>query len=47
MTEGHPAVHTAGSLIPALVIAQTKLHLAVVIDPFLNRPVSGVLAAIF
>jgi hypothetical protein len=40
MAKGHPAIHTTGRLRPAVAIGKTGLHLAVIIYPFLNRPVS-------
>jgi hypothetical protein len=41
MAEGHPAVHTAGSLEPPVVIGKEYFHFTVIVDALLNGPVAG------
>jgi hypothetical protein len=41
VAERHPAVHTAGSLKPPILIGKLDFNLTVIVDPFLNGPVPG------
>jgi hypothetical protein len=44
MTKGHPAVHTPGRLFTPFLVGKPDLHLAIIVDPFLNGPIAGLLS---
>jgi hypothetical protein len=47
MAKGYAAVHAPGSLILSLIIGKPDFYLAVIIDPFLHRPVPRNLSPYF
>jgi hypothetical protein len=47
MAKGYAAVHTSGRLILPFIIGEPDFYLAVVIDPFLYRPVPRNLSPYF
>jgi hypothetical protein len=44
MTKGHPAVHAPGRLFAPLLVGKPDLHLTIIVDPFLNGPIPGLLS---
>jgi hypothetical protein len=45
MAERHPAVHTPRRLFTPFLVGKPGLHFAIIVDPFFNGPITGLLPA--